>query len=311
MDIAEAQQAVLNWATTANSYDKLGFLLALSQSFGMEEIHHGKNIMANVLKKESNRKRGWVGPNPVDSFNKRKRLLSSSEGYNPTTHFKPSFSLPRALSGVARLRGAKVAVVDSSMDSLYVADVYHRPSSFVVNRHTLAANGIGTLDLQHGLPMHLVTSQLRDAMFESLVIYFGGTTDFSSVDLDVTEFLTFNLQQFYRRSHENGMDTQPMSLRDMYFLGFNEDFQGNKVHSAETDAQATVKVFVRGYVRRNLQKMTRNDPHYFECFNDAKALKKMDAIGMFYCNRDKKFKNWKESTCKCSSCSSLFVWNRK
>ncbi|CAL8087409.1 unnamed protein product [Orchesella dallaii] len=117
--------------------------------------------------------------------------------------------------------------------------------------------------------MHMVRSQLVDAFTGSLVVVAGGTQDFLCVDLVQSDFFTFDIQQFYRRHHDNQIETYGMSLRDVYFMEFGEDFQGNQVHSAEKDATATIKIFVKAYVRRNLNSATRNDPHHFEIFDNA------------------------------------------
>lgn len=61
----QAQLKVLEWAHYAESYTKLGFFKEFCLSFGMEEIHHAKNMLGNILTKPNNRKKKWIGPNPT------------------------------------------------------------------------------------------------------------------------------------------------------------------------------------------------------------------------------------------------------
>lgn len=278
---------------------------------GMEENHHAKNIFSNANKKEHNRKRPWVGPNPVDSFNKRKRLLEKSEGENPSIEFMPPKTPPLSrsvvsrcgegldwwhcykdvvaydteqvtllgdtgASGIANIRGGKVAVVDSNLENIYSADIYHKPGTFKTNLKQVAVSGIRKFDLIKGKAMHLVTKELKAVMDQKLVIVVGGSTDFLCVDLNTADLKIFDLQTFYKRTQEGTSNLQPMSLRDTYFMEFKEDFQGNKTHSAENDARATMRLFISGYVKRNFGKATMNDRNYFEIFDGALVLPVLD-----------------------------------
>jgi hypothetical protein len=91
-----------------------------------------------------------------------------------------------------------------------------------------------------------------------------------------------------------------MSLRDVYFMEFGEDFQGTRAHSAEEDAMATVRCFMEGYVPINLHKIHQSNESHFD---DALKLKDQDGKQMFYCNKDRAFKDSKNNKCNCLSCT--------
>jgi len=60
---------------------------------------------------------------------------------------------------------------------------------------------------------------------------------------------TFDLQTFYRRPDpKNEFNHSPMSLRDMYFLHFQEAIQ-ESTHDAATDSYATMRVFKEGFLK--------------------------------------------------------------
>lgn len=346
MDFIKAQQDVLEWATTAHSYDKLGFLKTFFSSLGMEEIHHVKNILSHSLKNSVNRKRSWTGPNPTESFKKRKRILNISEtldfedwGEEPVV--VPSLSRPlvsrrealpqawwspfgdqvrgydvehvhlKGLKSTDRIRAGKVGIASLFNNSIKAEEelvVYHKPGTFMTNPKMVAKSGIRTYDLANGLDMSKIRGKVEKYFKDHLVIVVNGATDFTSIGLKNYDFHTFDLQQFYKRSGtiDNGFENTGMSLRDMYFMEFNEDFQGTAVHSAKDDAVATLRIFQEGYVKRMQNKPTRDNQEYFETF-DSIQLKKMDKEMKYFCNIDKVFKDWNVKKCLCVSCERLFV----
>jgi hypothetical protein len=112
-----------------------------------------------------------------------------------------------------------------------------------------------------------------------LVITVNGQNDFNCLELKDDDFPdTFYLQGFYRRPHPDRIgDTQPMSLRDMYYFHFMSDCQDEtQPHNALIDARSTIKVF-----RDRYQPLKRNSSSHGERgnvegvdFADAVKLKK-------------------------------------
>lgn len=327
MDLVEAQRLVLEWASTAHSYDKMGFFKAFAQGFGLREVHVAKGILANVRQRPENRKRSWVGPTPEE----RKRRLVVIE--DPHPELPPAPLLPRSpvprcegawwkqfkranvlgydaehvhlkeMQGLSRIRGGIVSVVKSNLEVEYSEKVYHRPGTFLDDWINQQKSGISANSLKNGKPMSEVKRQLQEVFEEKLIIVCGGAVDFSCVDLAMSEYVTFDIQSFYRRTKEDDGSTHGMSLRDVYFMEFHQDIQGIKSHSAEIDARATIKVFLEGYCRRMKNHPMNHDRHYYETFDDAVKLKKMDQKKNYFCNTDKIFKSQK---CDCRECYRLF-----
>lgn len=211
-----------------------------------------------------------------------------------------------AVKGIDRVRGGKVAVVNSKYKTIYKADIFHKAGSFSTHRKCVAKSGIRRNDLKHGRPMDQITREMKTILSHpKLVITVDGYSDFHCIDLDVREFNMFNLQTYYRRTKDNGTETNGMSLRDIYFLEFSEDFQGTVTHSAEADARATIKIFMEGYTKRIIKKPGFSE-YDFEKFDDAVKLKEMDEKCLFFCNTDKRFKNSNFKKCDCLQCYNLF-----
>lgn len=329
MDLVEAQRLVLEWATSGDSFDKMGFFKAFAQGFGLKEVHVAKGILANIRQRPENRKRSWVGPTPEE----RKRRLITIE--DPKPKFSPAPLLPRSfvprcegawwkegnrkkadvlgydaehvhlkgISGVSRIRAGIVSVVKSNFEVEYFEKVYHKPGTFLDDYIIRKKSGINANSLKNGKAMAEVNMKLHETFQNKLIIVCGGDVDFSCVDLAMSEYVTFDLQAFYRRTKEDDGTTHGMSLRDIYFLEFNQDMQGIRSHSAEEDARATIKIFLDGYCKRMKDNPENTNRHYYALFDNAIKMKKMDDQKKYFCNSDKKFKTTK---CNCNECFRLF-----
>ncbi|CAL8128674.1 unnamed protein product [Orchesella dallaii] len=62
----------LNWATYADSYDKIGFVKAFLNCLGEEELHHIKNVTQRTKAKGLVKQRRWIGPT-TDEIKNRSR----------------------------------------------------------------------------------------------------------------------------------------------------------------------------------------------------------------------------------------------
>jgi hypothetical protein len=65
------------------------------------------------------------------------------------------------VTGTERIRGGKVAVVDSSYKTLYKADIYHAPGTFLCNKEIVRISGINRDSLIHGTPMKEVRARME------------------------------------------------------------------------------------------------------------------------------------------------------
>lgn len=104
-------------------------------------------------------------------------------------------------------------------------------------------------DTSEGMPMEKETKDILEQFKNKLVMVVGGTTDSSSVHMELSKCVHFDLQQFYKRSKEFENPTG-MSLRDTVFMEFGYDCQGTRPHSCLIDAAVTKRLFDEGYCKR-------------------------------------------------------------
>lgn len=95
-----------------------------------------------------------------------------------------------------------------------------------------------------------------------------------------------------------------MSLRDVYFYHFKEDFQFKKPHNAITDAIYTMKIFMEGYIPLKKRFGFVNVRHNVEeiDFSQAIKLKDMDKLGKRFCMPSNEFK----IGCQCHYCEKMY-----
>ena len=122
--------------------------------------------------------------------------------------------------------------------------------SFDVNYLTRAVNGFEEDSFVSGLPPEQVTAEFKEFVGSKLLVGVALENDLRSLNLDPNQVMkTFDLQTFYRRPDpKNEFSHSPMSLRDMYFLHFQEDIQEG-THDAATDSYATISVFKEGFLK--------------------------------------------------------------
>jgi len=117
-------------------------------------------------------------------------------------------------------------------------------------RRQLLVNGFEQGSLINGLPPAKVTKEFKKLVASNLLVEVALGNDIRSLDLDPNQIMnTFDLQIFYRRPDPtNEYNHTPMSLRDMYYMDFEEDIQEGK-HNAATDSYATMRVFKEGFLK--------------------------------------------------------------
>ena len=154
----------------------------------------------------------------------------------------------KALQGVNRMKAATVSIADFNKNIVYRATVYHKRGTFLVNSYTIKCNGFKDRSLENGKPLAVVSSEVAEILMDKLVVTCAGENDFRSLDLDVSAFDKFGLHEYYKRQHaELEDDLQSMSLRDIYFMHFEQDIQ-RATHAADKDAISAMRIFAGGYV---------------------------------------------------------------
>lgn len=81
MDVAEAKQTVVQWASTTPSFEKIGFLKAFVQQMGPDEMKAAIVMMTNAKHRS---KRKWVGVSQKEAEEREKKILKYSEDANET-----------------------------------------------------------------------------------------------------------------------------------------------------------------------------------------------------------------------------------
>lgn len=334
----KSQEKVLAWAGYGNSIEKIEFLKGFLKTLCTEECAALRNLIGHRMGRGSIKKRTWVGPKWKKGKNQRlKGSAAESLPMAPQMESRPAaepwwrkfdcsnvvavdvekVSL-KALKGVSKGRAAKIAVVDIKGRTLFRSDVHHKPGTFDTSPKAVAISGIRRDDLvdapkwedefdENGeLIKHGVHSNLKKFLKDKLVITCDGVNDFYSMDIEDDDYsATFDLQSFFRRPHpECPGQTQPMSLRDMYFFNFKEDFQHEKPHDCTKDAVATIKVF-NAYrkIKKSGYGGVHGDPSCRENvedydFSHTPNLKSKEKKVFFYCKTNKVFKNG----CECEYC---------
>jgi len=159
------------------------------------------------------------------------------------------------VKGLRRVKPGKIGIVNHKLETLLKKDVYHKPGSFLDGYLDSAVSGITRYTLINGEQWNLVKEAVKKELKEKLVITVAGQNDFYCLEVERDDMGGhFDLQSFYRRpSPEVSDDTQPMSLRDIYFYHFGEDCQKHKPHSAVKDAEFTMRIFLEGYIPLKLK----------------------------------------------------------
>lgn len=189
-------------------------------------------------------------------------------------------------------KAAMIAIVDTNYDVRLRKNIYHKPGSFSTHRKAVETSGITKFSLVNGEPWNDVIASVKDEFEKRFIIGVAVIGDFTSMRMYTIEdgrpadSSFFNLQAFYRRKKPTATDnfnSQEMSLRDIYFYHFKEDFQ-YATHDCLTDAKATMKVFLEGYIPMKL----KGNPAFQENvegfdFSGVPNLRSLAETKKFYC----------------------------
>jgi DNA polymerase III epsilon subunit-like protein len=180
------------------------------------------------------------------------------------------------IKGIAREKPATVGIVDIDGKKLIYEKIYRKPGSYLAGRKAVQVSGITWDGLKDGKPWEEVKKMIKSVLCGKLVITVNGQNDFNCLELEDDDFAdTFDLQGFYRRPHPDRIgDTQPMSLRDIFFFHFNVDCQDEtQPHNALIDAISTIKVFRDGYQPLKRKSSCRHERGNVEGIDFSHAVK--------------------------------------
>jgi DNA polymerase III alpha subunit (gram-positive type) len=128
--------------------------------------------------------------------------------------------------------------------------VKHNAGSYLVNRYTLGINGIRYNDLEDGVPLEYIKAQLEKIFKDNIVVGVNLNCDLTSLGLNMRDYVSFDLQTEYKSvvSNNGVPNVVGHSLKSLYKHYFgNTNFQLG-VHTAESDAIATMRIFREIYV---------------------------------------------------------------
>jgi len=125
--------------------------------------------------------------------------------------------------------------------------VKHDPGTFIVNSFTRKINGIEKGDLANGIPLNKVKAMVHEIIKDKLVVVCNGVKDFLSLQLEFSEYETFEIQKIFRGWNQtyNKLGAkvyQPKGLKKLIKEYFNVDIQEG-VHDASIDAHYTLELF--------------------------------------------------------------------
>jgi hypothetical protein len=79
------------------------------------------------------------------------------------------------------------------------ARIHHKEGSFIVSRESLQINGFTSNSLENGRPFVAVKQELIKLLDEKLVITCNGAADFKSLDINLGDVESFELQNVYQK----------------------------------------------------------------------------------------------------------------
>jgi len=175
---------------------------------------------------------------------------------------------------------ATVAICDSYGKEVLNKRVFHSPGSFIVNKYTKMINGFNKYSFINGEDIEIFRQSVHEKLFAEpeedpkLIVLWDATPDFNALRLEAEDYDVFDLQKHYIRYaahdiyHEFPLKTKLKSVYNKLFPG--ESFQDG-VHDAMSDALATRRIFMEGYIKKDkifdLNLRENFDPYGEQDFN--------------------------------------------
>lgn len=150
-----------------------------------------------------------------------------------------------------------VALVNFRNEVVYSAKIFRPADSYVVSKVSVKLNGITATTLQEKgcSPLDEVQSKITELCRKKLVIGLAMEQDFTSLGLRKIDFNTFDLQQHYfkivRTDRKGNAIVNPqygkLGLGPLVQHYYGVAIHGEQTHTAEEDAEWTMKVFLEQY----------------------------------------------------------------
>ncbi|CAG7734050.1 unnamed protein product [Allacma fusca] len=182
----------------------------------------------------------------------------------------------KGVKGIAGLKAGSVCIVDYAGKVLYNTLVYHATGSFLVTKRTLAINGFKEDSLVGGTRIGIVSKKIEEILTGKLAITIAGEGDFGCLDLDVGMFETFDIHDHWQQwsgdfNRYGQKNYQRISLKRLIKYYYGEDIQDG-IHSAETDACSTMKLFREKYLSIKSTQLNSKLHDNFDEFNEIPKL---------------------------------------
>lgn len=154
------------------------------------------------------------------------------------------------------------------------ATIYHKPGSFIVNKHTLRINGFKKDSLEKGKDIEQVKVELDKVLRGKLVITVAGAGDFLALDLPISDYDVFDLHQHWQKWTGTYTKTgvpnfQPISMKSLYAYYKGKEIQDG-VHDAIQDCVYTLELFLVYTTIKKTDVTSRNHNHDIDDFSDIK-----------------------------------------
>jgi hypothetical protein len=144
---------------------------------------------------------------------------------------------------------AGIVAMWQSEEKKFLKNIKWDPSEVDLTDFTIKLNGITYKSILTGESLKEVSMAVEKILRNKIVLTVGGDKDFRSINLESSEFLSFDLQTFYYRHDPNNYGNhQGLSLRDMFYYHFKKDIQQGQ-HCCLADAKNTYTTFMYGYIK--------------------------------------------------------------
>jgi len=124
-------------------------------------------------------------------------------------------------------------------------------------------------DLANGIPLNIVKSIVHDMLKDKLVIVCNGVKGFLSLQLEFSEYHTFEIQKVFQgwnQTYNKYGDKvyQPKGLKRLVKEYFKVNIQEN-VHNASTDAYYTLELFKNVCIPYMIDREIDSPDYVFDC----------------------------------------------
>ena len=141
----------------------------------------------------------------------------------------------------------EVAVFNDKLEKIYHTFVYHDPKH-ITNLHC-GITGFNRDTLNNGQRLEVVKREIQNLFTDAMVIGCALELQFSSLGLDYRNFMTIDLQSFYRKKSQyiSGV-SEPIGVRHLIAHYYSVDIFQNKQNASEV-AYFIMRLYLEQYTR--------------------------------------------------------------